>query len=433
MACISVNGINESTREQQRGSLDISCHRWRRCKACVREISPSSVDAVDKKSNELADSIKSLSLDSANSDVNCQRFSMRHFPMIFVTSGYVAEKANMNPKACIPFDGITENRWEQLRGSLDVPQYRWWRCRSCIRELVTSSTTAQDFSIKLRVDGGSQKKNNIKPAAKDVNKVDSIGESETEIPYNVSLELLASVAVEMTSDQPQLLRTSETSGMGTDAVVKEGAKALNVFTDVIDSDDEREYKKTRPLKELLWVENKAPAETGERPSSSNGSQKKNNTKPPAKDINKVDSIGESETEIPYNVSLELLASVAVEIMTSDQPQLMETSQASQRKDTSFERETSGFETDVVVEEGDKALNVFTDVIDSDDERENKKTRLMKELIWVENKVSAGKGIATQTLQQTGERPSSSNGNNTHSEVQVNDHILILFPHYTLLT
>ncbi|XP_074336213.1 uncharacterized protein LOC141673368 [Apium graveolens] len=94
---------------------------------------------------------------------------------MIVTSGYVAENTNMNPKACIPFDGITENRWEQLRGSLDLPRYRWWRCRSCVRELVTSSTTAQDFSIKLRVDGGSQRKNNTKPPAKDMNKVDSIG------------------------------------------------------------------------------------------------------------------------------------------------------------------------------------------------------------------------------------------------------------------
>ncbi|XP_074333472.1 uncharacterized protein LOC141671215 [Apium graveolens] len=96
-------------------------------------------------------------------------------------------------------------------------------------------------------------------------------------------------------------------------------------------------------------------------------------------------------------------------MTSDQPQLLETSEASLRKDTSFERETSGFGTDAVVEEGDKALNVFTDVIDSDDEREYKKTRPMKELLWVENKAPAGKGNGTQTLQQTGERPASSNG------------------------
>ena len=93
----------------------------------------------------------------------------------------------------------------------------------------------------------------------------------------------------------------------------------------------------------------------------------------------------------------------------------------------------GFETDVIVEEGDKALNVFTDVIDSDDKREYKKTHPMKELLWVENKAPAGKGIGTQTLQQIGERPSSSNGNYTHSEVQVNDHILILFANYTLLT
>ncbi|KAK1367766.1 hypothetical protein POM88_033858 [Heracleum sosnowskyi] len=205
---------------------------------------------------------------------------------------YVAEKRNMNPKVCIPFDGITENTWEQVRGTLDVPRFRWWRCRSCVREPVTCSTTAQDSSLELTVHGGSLKKNETEPLAKAINMVDSIGERE--IPNTISLEVLARLAVEMASGHPQLLETSQTSnaqkhislerktaGFGTDAIVGDGDKAL-IFTDVIDSEDERENKKTRLLKELIRVEVEAKAIAGkgatthtlqrteERPSSSKG-------------------------------------------------------------------------------------------------------------------------------------------------------------------
>ncbi|KAL8107148.1 hypothetical protein AgCh_023810 [Apium graveolens] len=171
------------------------------------------------------------------------------------------------------------------------------------------------------------------------------------------------------------------NGFETDVVVEEVDKALNVFTDVIDSDDERENKKTRPMKELIWMENKVSAgkgigtqtlqQTRERPSSSNGQE-----------FFRAQGSRKAKRSCPFMPNINPVSTKHAK--------------------------TTGFETDAVVEEGDKALNVFTDVIDSDDEREYKKTRPMKELLWVENKAPLGKGIGTQTLQQTGERPSSSN-------------------------
>ncbi|KAK1368064.1 hypothetical protein POM88_034156 [Heracleum sosnowskyi] len=99
-------------------------------------------------------------------------------------------------------------------------------------------------------------------------------------------------------------------------------------------------------------------------------------------------------------------------MASDHPQLLETSQTSNaEKDISLEAKKPhvGSRIDVIVGEGDKALIVFTDVIDSEDKRENKKTRLLKELIRVEveEKAISGKGVTIHNLQQRDERPSSS--------------------------
>ncbi|KAK1368063.1 hypothetical protein POM88_034155 [Heracleum sosnowskyi] len=133
----------------------------------------------------------------------------------------------------------------------------------------------------------------------------------------------------------------------------------------------------------------------------------------------INSIG--EREIPYTVSLEVLARVGVE-MASDHPQLLETSQTSNaEKDISLEAKKPhvGSRIDVIVGEGDKALIVFTDVIDSEDKRENKKTRLLKELIRVEveEKAISGKGDTIHNLQQREERPSSNKGKNINSDVQ----------------
>ena len=73
-----------------------------------------------------------------------------------VVRGYVAEMSNTDPKACIPFDGISENTWKQLRGSLDVPRFRYWRCKACVGEVVPSSFTdgrsnAEETSLQFSI------------------------------------------------------------------------------------------------------------------------------------------------------------------------------------------------------------------------------------------------------------------------------------------
>lgn len=63
---------------------------------------------------------------------------------MFVIRGFVSEMRNTNPMACIPFNGINENAWEQQRGSMDVPLFKWWRCKTCVCEVAPSSVAANE-------------------------------------------------------------------------------------------------------------------------------------------------------------------------------------------------------------------------------------------------------------------------------------------------
>lgn len=66
------------------------------------------------------------------------------------------------------------------------------------------------------------------------------------------------------------------------------------------------------------------------------------------------------------------------------------------------------------------MSVFTNVIDSEDERQNIKTRPLKDLMRVEEMASVENGVTTHTLQQrTEEWPSSSKVKTIQSKVQGN--------------
>ncbi|KAJ8552134.1 hypothetical protein K7X08_028577 [Anisodus acutangulus] len=62
---------------------------------------------------------------------NCQHFSIR---------GYVAEMRKKDRKICSPFTSTSDDHSiyeEQL--PLDVPKFRWWRCKNCFHEIDTQN------------------------------------------------------------------------------------------------------------------------------------------------------------------------------------------------------------------------------------------------------------------------------------------------------
>lgn len=66
--------------------------------------------------------------------------------------------------------------------------------------------------------------------------------------------------------------------------------------------------------------------------------------------------------------------------------------------------------------------MFTDVIDSEDERKLRKTRLLKDLMRAEEKNSVGKGVRILTVQRIEEKPSLSSEKDIHSEGEGNGRI-----------
>ncbi|KAK1367764.1 hypothetical protein POM88_033856 [Heracleum sosnowskyi] len=106
----------------------------------MKNSSYTSTKTASKPMNDLADTMNSSSRISTTSlrieDLNCQPFFMR---------GYVAQMRDTTPRACIPFDGISEDTWNQQRGSLDVPRHRWWRrCKPCVHEAAPSSVAIDE-------------------------------------------------------------------------------------------------------------------------------------------------------------------------------------------------------------------------------------------------------------------------------------------------
>ncbi|CAN4120226.1 unnamed protein product [Withania somnifera] len=62
---------------------------------------------------------------------NCQHFSIR---------GYVAEMRSKDQKICSPFTPTNDGSIsEEQIPALDVPKFRWWRCKNCIHEIGTES------------------------------------------------------------------------------------------------------------------------------------------------------------------------------------------------------------------------------------------------------------------------------------------------------
>lgn len=62
---------------------------------------------------------------------NCQHFSIR---------GYVAEKRKKDRKVCLPFTSTSDcSISEEQLLPLDIPKFRWWRCKNCIREIGTEN------------------------------------------------------------------------------------------------------------------------------------------------------------------------------------------------------------------------------------------------------------------------------------------------------
>lgn len=62
---------------------------------------------------------------------NCQLFSIR---------GYAAEMRSKDRKICSPFTSTSDRSIsEEQLPPLDVPKFRWWRCKNCIHEICTES------------------------------------------------------------------------------------------------------------------------------------------------------------------------------------------------------------------------------------------------------------------------------------------------------
>ncbi|KAJ8543762.1 hypothetical protein K7X08_025380 [Anisodus acutangulus] len=63
---------------------------------------------------------------------NCQHFSIR---------GYVAEMRKKDRRICSPFISTSDDRSisEEQLPPLDVPKFRWWRCKNCIHEIGTQN------------------------------------------------------------------------------------------------------------------------------------------------------------------------------------------------------------------------------------------------------------------------------------------------------
>ncbi|CAN4119228.1 unnamed protein product [Withania somnifera] len=72
---------------------------------------------------------------------NCQHFSIR---------GYAAEMRKKDQKICSPFTSTSDcsNSEEQLP-PLDVPKFRWWRCKNCIHEIGTGSAGEEIEIVSL--------------------------------------------------------------------------------------------------------------------------------------------------------------------------------------------------------------------------------------------------------------------------------------------
>lgn len=68
---------------------------------------------------------------------NCQHFSIR---------GYVAEKRKMDLKVCLPFTSTSDSISEEQLLPLDIPKFRWWRCKTCIHEIATDNA-GEDIQI----------------------------------------------------------------------------------------------------------------------------------------------------------------------------------------------------------------------------------------------------------------------------------------------
>ena len=56
-------------------------------------------------------------------------------------SGYAADMRQKNPTVGNSFDEIIDTKWEHLRPPVDVPQFMWWDCANCVRNIDISSTS----------------------------------------------------------------------------------------------------------------------------------------------------------------------------------------------------------------------------------------------------------------------------------------------------
>ncbi|MCD7469519.1 hypothetical protein HAX54_008620 [Datura stramonium] len=96
----------------------------------------SDIDTSVSKSLGSLIQIESISIDldipmPKKEEGNCQHFSIR---------GYVADMRKKDWKICSPFTSTSDHciSEEQLL-PLDVPKFRWWRCKNCIQEVGTES------------------------------------------------------------------------------------------------------------------------------------------------------------------------------------------------------------------------------------------------------------------------------------------------------
>ncbi|OIT30217.1 PREDICTED: protein EMBRYONIC FLOWER 1-like isoform X1 [Nicotiana attenuata] len=97
----------------------------------------SDINTSVSKSSGSVIQIESISIDldipmPKKEEGNCQHFSIR---------GYVAEMRKRDRKICSPFASSSDcsTTSEEQLPPLDVPKFRWWRCKNCIHEIGTES------------------------------------------------------------------------------------------------------------------------------------------------------------------------------------------------------------------------------------------------------------------------------------------------------
>nr|XP_016465919.1 PREDICTED: protein EMBRYONIC FLOWER 1-like [Nicotiana tabacum] len=104
----------------------------------VEENSHTSTDINTSLSKSLGSliQIESISIDldipmPKKEEGNCPHFSIR---------GYAAEMRKRDRKICSPFASTSDcSTSEEQLPPLDVPKFRWWRCKNCINEIGTES------------------------------------------------------------------------------------------------------------------------------------------------------------------------------------------------------------------------------------------------------------------------------------------------------